>query len=105
MTPPKDKKKEERIIKIPHLKTQIVIVKKKKGDLDDAAGYTKRLCAEEYVMTLQLPIKGKKTASHLVHEIVHILQYLVEDNNMSFCYEREHLAYIAGYLFEQICNF
>ena len=96
--------KNEYIIKIPHLKTQVVVVKKKKGDLDDAAGYVKRLCPEEYVLTLKLPIMGKKTASHLVHEIIHILQYIVEDNNMSFVHEREHLAYIAGYLFDEVCK-
>lgn len=96
--------KKQYIIKIPHLKTQVVVIPKKKGDLDEAAGYAKRLCAEEYELHLKLPIKGKITAGHLVHEIVHILQYIVEDNNMSFCYEREHLAYIAGYLFDQICK-
>lgn len=96
--------KKEHVIKIPHLRTQIVVQKKKKGDMDDAAGYVKRLCAEEYVMTLKLPIKGRKTASHLVHEIIHILQYLVDDNNMSFSYEREHLAYIAGYIFDEVCK-
>jgi hypothetical protein len=94
----------EYIIKIPHLKTKVVVMKKKKGDIDDAAGYAKRMCAEEYHLVLKLPIKGPKTASHVVHEIIHILQYIVEDNNMSFVHEREHLAYIAGYLFEQICE-
>lgn len=94
----------EHIIKIPHLKTQVVVLKKKKGDLDDAAGYAKRMCSEEYELHLKLPIKGPKTAGHLIHEIIHILQYIVEDNNMSFIYEREHLAYIAGYLFDEICK-
>jgi hypothetical protein len=94
----------ERIIKIPHLKTQIVIIKKRKGDLDDAAGYAKRLCPEEYHLTLQLPIKGPKSAGHLVHEIIHILQYIVEDNHMDFIHEREHLAYIAGYIFNEVCS-
>jgi hypothetical protein len=94
----------DHIIKIPHLKTQVVIKKKRKGDLDDAAGYAKRLCPEEYELTLRLPIKGPKTGAHLVHELLHILQYIVEDNNMSFIHEREHLAYIAGYLFEEICK-
>lgn len=94
----------ETIIKIPHLKTQVVVIKKKKGDLDGAAGYAERLCAEEYKLVLRLPIKGKVTAGHLVHEIIHILQYIVEDNNMSFVHEREHLAYIAGYIFDEICK-
>lgn len=93
-----------KIIKIPHLETQIVIVKKTKGDIDGAAGYAKRLCPGEYELHLKLPIRGKVTAGHLVHEIVHILQYIVEDNNMDFIHEREHLAYIAGYLFKEICN-
>ncbi len=92
------------IIQIPHLKTQVVVKKKRKGDLDDAAAYSKRLCAEEYVLTLPLPIKGSKSAGHLVHEIIHILQYIVEDGNMSFTFEREHMAYIAGYLFDEICK-
>lgn len=92
------------IIRIPHLKTRVVVYQKKKGDLDGAAGYAKRLCSEEYELHLRLPIRGKVTGGHLVHEIIHILQYIVEDNSMSFCHEREHLAYIAGYLFDEICN-
>lgn len=94
----------ERIIKIPHLKTIIVVNKKLKGDLDDAAGYAKRMCAGEYELTLGLPIKGPVSGGDLVHEIVHILQYIVEDNNMSFCFEREHLAYIAGYIWDEVCK-
>ncbi len=97
-------KNKQHIIKIPHLKTQIVVEKKKKGDLDEASAYSKRLCSEEYVLTLPLPIKGKITAGHLVHEIIHILQYIVEDNSMSFEHEREHLAYIAGYIFAEVCK-
>lgn len=97
-------KKNPAIIKIPHLKTQIFVYNKKKGDLDEAAAYAKRICAEEYELHLKLPIRGKVTAGHLVHEIIHILQYIVDDNNMSFCYEREHLAYIAGYIFDEICK-
>lgn len=97
-------KEKEHIIKIPHLRTQIVVIKKKKGDLDDASAYVKRLCAEEYVLTIPLPIKGKKTASHLVHEIVHLIQYIVDDNNMSFSYEREHLAYLSQYIFDEVCK-
>ena len=99
------------IIQIPHLRTQVVVKKYKKGwvddkgkSLDDADGYTTRLCPEEYTMTLKLPVRGKKTASNVVHEIIHILQYIVEDNSMDFTREREHLAYIAGYLFMEICN-
>lgn len=92
------------IIKIPHLKTIVVVKRKQKGDLDDAAGYAKRICAEEYQLVLKLPIKGVITAGHLVHEIVHILQYITEDNHMSFVHEREHMAYIAGYLFDEICK-
>lgn len=91
-------------IKIPHLKCSVFIYKKHKDDLPDAAGYAKRLCAEEYELHLKLPIKGKVTAGNLVHEIIHILQYITEDNNMTFEYEREHLAYIAGYLFSEVCS-
>jgi hypothetical protein len=93
------------IIKIPHLKAIVTVKKKKKGDRDNAAGYARRVVAgDEYELTLQLPIKGMKTASYLVHELVHILQYIVEDNGMSFTHEREHLAYIADYLFLEICS-
>lgn len=95
----------EHIIKIPHLgDTTIVVSKKLKGDLDDADGYAKRMCAGEYELVVRLPIKGKVTAAHLVHEIIHILQYIVEDNHMDFLNEREHMAYIAGYLFEEVCK-
>lgn len=95
----------DHIIRIPHLKNLIIVVKKKqKGDLDDSAGYAKWLCADEYQLVLKLPIKGKVTASHLVHEIIHILQYIVEDNHMNFIHEREHLAYIAGYIFDEVCK-
>lgn len=98
------KRNNEYLIKIPHLDYRVFIEKKKKGDLDAAAGYVKKMCVGECLMVLQLPIKGQVTAGHLVHEIIHVLQYIAEDHNMSFCYEREHLAYIAGYLFEEICK-
>lgn len=96
--------KKEHIIKIPHLETTIVVTKKLKGDMDQANGYARRECVGEYELVVKLPIKGPATASDLVHEIVHILQYIVEDNNMTFIQEREHMAYIAGYLFEEICK-
>lgn len=92
-------------IRIPHLKGLIITVeKKKKDDPIGGAAYVERLCSEEYRLVLPLPIKGKVTAGHLVHEIVHILQYIVEDNIMSFIHEREHLAYIAGYIFDEVCK-
>lgn len=94
----------EYAIKIEHLKTVIIVTKKRKGDLAEAAAYAKRMCAGEYELVLPLPIKGKVTAGHLVHEIIHILQYIIEDNNMDFTKEREHMAYIVWYLFEQICK-
>ncbi len=95
------------IIKIPHLKNYIVVVEKKRKDdttAPNAIAYSQRMCAEESKIVLPLPIKGKVSAGHLVHEIIHILQYIVEDHNMSFIHEREHLAYIAGYIFEEVCK-
>lgn len=97
--------KQKKIIKIPHLPNlNIIVYKKEKGDLDEAGAYSQRMCAEEYNITLKLPIKGPKTASDLVHEIIHILQYICEDWHMNFINEREHLAYIAGYIFDEICD-
>lgn len=94
------------IIKIPHLNVQIVVDNIKKDskyrDIKPDA-YTERLCSEEYRLVIP-PVRGKKTASILVHEIMHIIQHLVEDNNMRFSHEREHMAYIAGYIFEQVCD-
>lgn len=97
-------KKKGHIIKIPHLKATLVVYKKGKGDRDYADGYSRHVCPGEYELTLKLPIKGKVTGSFLTHEIIHIIQFIVEDHTMSFLEEREHLAYLAGWLFLEICN-
>lgn len=94
--------KKEHIIKIPHLKVNVVVRKKEKGDIDASAAYTRRVCAGEYEIVTALPIKGPISAGHLVHEIIHVIQHIVDDHNMSFSYEREHTAYLAGYLFDEI---
>lgn len=98
--------KPKKVIKLPHLGDVLIMVYKKTKDDEcpDADGYVKWLCAEEIELHVKLPIKGKISAGHLVHEIVHILQHIVEDNCMTFLNEREHLAYIAGYIFEQVCD-
>lgn len=90
------------VIKLPHINYTVVVEHKKKGDLDGAAAYTRHVSPDESLICLKLPIKGPITAGHLVHEIMHVLQNIHEDRHMSFAHEREHMAYIAGYLFEQI---
>lgn len=90
-------------IKLPHIGYTVVVEKlTKKNAIDGADGYTKYVTGEECLMVLKLPIKGPKTASFLVHELIHVLQNICSGSNMTFLYEREHMAYIAGYLFEEI---
>lgn len=90
------------ILKLPHLNYTIVVEKKKKGDRDESDAYTKRVSVEESLICLPLPITGPVRQAHLVHEIMHVLQNICEGDNMNFLEEREHMAYIAGWLFTQI---
>lgn len=92
------------ILKLPHLDYIVVIERKKKDDLKDAGGYTKYMHAGESMICLPLPIRGKKSASIAVHEIIHVLQNICEGSNMKFLNEREHMAYIADWLFDEICK-
>lgn len=92
------------IIKVPHLRNEIIVRRYKKGDLEHAKAFAKKVCPELYELVLPLPIRGKETATTLVHEIIHLLQYYVKDNYMSFTHEREHLAYLAQYIFEEVCK-
>ena len=97
--------KKDIIIKLPHINFTVVVEKMTKNNsIGNADGYTKHISTEECLMVLKLPIKGPRTASFLVHEIIHVLQNICEGSNMTFLYEREHMAYIAGYLFEEICK-
>lgn len=97
-------KKRGGTLKIPHIDYVVVVENKKKGDLPEAGGYTKRMFAGECLLVLPLPITGPKKAAILVHELVHVIQNICEGSNMNFLYEREHMAYIAGWLFEEICK-
>lgn len=99
------KRIKSKVIKLPHISYTVVIEQMTKAnDIGNADGYTEYVCAEECRMVLKLPIKGPKTASFLVHEIVHVLQNICSGSHMTFENEREHTAYIAGYLFEEICK-
>lgn len=100
----KKKRSKETILKIPHLNYVVVVRKFKNGDLDNVEGYSKRVSPEEAILCVPLPIKGQVSAGILVHEIVHILQYICEAHNMTFEFEREHMAYIAGYIFKEVCK-
>lgn len=93
-----------RIIKLPHLKARVFVRDKVKGDRDHADAYVERRNVGEYRITIPLPVKGRKPEATLVHEIIHVLRCLVEDHEMYFEKESEHMAYIAGYLFEEICK-
>lgn len=95
----------EVVIKIPHINYRVVIEKMTKANaIGNCDGYTKWVTPEESLMVLKLPIKGAKTASYAVHEIIHVLQNICEGSNMTFLMEREHMAYISGYLFDEICK-
>lgn len=96
------KSKKDVVLKIPHIGYTVVVRHKQKGDLDDAGGYTKYMYSAESEICLPLPITGPKRASILTHEIVHVLQNICSGSNMDFLKEREHMAYIAGWLFDEI---
>lgn len=88
--------------KIPHIAYTVVVEHKQKGDREGAWAYTKKMSNSEAVICIPLPIKGAEHSSYLVHEIVHVLQHICEGSHMNFLEEREHMAYIADWLFVEI---
>jgi len=90
-----------KIIKIPHLDYTIVVENKDKGDRDHSDAYTKHVCYGEVLLKIKMPI-GPTRASYLLHEIIHILQFICEDKGMSFTTEIESMAYLSDWLFKEI---
>lgn len=91
-------------LKIPHIGYTVVVEQKKKDDRPGASAYTKMVYNAESLMVLPLPINSKKKNVVLVHEIIHVLQNICEGSNMVFLQEQEHMAYIADWLFQEICK-
>lgn len=49
-----------------------------------------------------LYFRNNPPPSTIAHELIHVLQHICESNNMDFCYEIEHMAYIMQYLMIRI---
>ncbi|MDE2102083.1 MAG: hypothetical protein KGL39_32860 [Patescibacteria group bacterium] len=78
-----------------------MVEKKKKKDHESAQAYVKHMCKGEVKIVLPFPL-GEKRHNVLVHEIIHVLQYICEDSTIDFVAEMEHMAYIADWLFDAI---
>ena len=97
-------------IKIPHLKYTVFILDKSK-----AVGITKEYlktrnaCAVRVNNTtatvfIKMPVKQLQFPL-LVHELVHVLQYIARDRDMDFIQEQEHFAYIMHYILNQVLGY
>jgi hypothetical protein len=94
-------KKNLHVIKIPHLNYRVVVEEKRKDDHPECYAYTEHVVEGETRLCIPFPI-GKKRTAHLVHELIHVLQWIARDRELRFLFEEEHLAYLADWLFDEI---
>ena len=59
---------------------------------------------DQSTIFIELPIR-KINLSILAHEITHVLQYICESRGIDFKEEKEHMAYIMQYIFNEVCGY
>lgn len=101
------KKKAHKIISIPHLhRTRVFLLDMKylRGIEIKGPAYTCRMSNDDIVVCLvdiEKSLKSKRFVSILAHEFMHVIQHLCEQFCMTIEEEREHTAYIMGYLMDE----
>ena len=72
--------------------------------MENFPAITKRDTSNQSTIYINLPLKEKDSGS-LIHEIVHVLQYICEARHIDFISEMEHTAYIAHYIFNKATGY
>ena len=65
---------------------------------------TERTDANTSTIFIDSPVKTSDIPS-VIHEIVHVLQYLCADRGIDFSQEQEHTAYIAQHILNEILDY
>lgn len=65
---------------------------------------TERDSRDSATIYIPLPV-SRNDMPTLVHEIIHVLQYICESRHVDFIQEQEHMAYIANHIFNQATGF
>lgn len=89
-------------IYLPHIHYTVLVKEfiKPPVIIANAKAYVEHLEQGCCILYLQ---KGEKIMpGDLAHEIVHVLQFICEDMNMTFELEREHMAYLMQYIMGQV---
>lgn len=93
-------------IELPHIGYTVHIkdrrVSKRAASTMHAA--TERMSAHSATIYIPLPLKRQDEPT-LVHEIIHVLQYICESKHIDFVQEQEHMAYIANHIFNRALGY
>ena len=95
---------------IPHIHytVNLVEIKKSKGNIKNFLSVyenaTERIDKNTSNIYFNLPIK-RRDLSTLAHELVHVLQNICGDRNISFTREEENTAYILHFLMNEFTGY
>jgi len=70
--------------------------------LKNVVAMTQRDNKNQSTIYIKKPIKDTAT---LAHEIVHVLQNIADDRNISFVEEQEHFGYLMQYLMNEVTGY
>lgn len=91
---------------LPHINYTVLI--KKRGVCKKAPAWMKAVAEKtspnSATIYIKLPI-SRNDYPTLVHELIHVLQYICASRNIDFTAEQEHMAYIGNYIFNKATGF
>jgi len=75
---------------------------KGKHGLNNILAITQSDSKNQATIYIKKPIKDQ---AQLAHEVLHVLQWICIDRNISFTEEKEHMGYIMQFLMNEITGF